>query len=207
MRQPNPPLPTRPTPDAMKLSLHLDHLAGLVQLGPQTLHVLAEPGVLALHRIGRRSPRRLGQRSPRALVPLDPPRRDQRRVQALAAQQGTLAGLVQRLVLIQDPRLYAAEYVRDRALAGTSGSGTSLLELTYGWSPRSPSWMTQRGSGGAGRPRDVRGQLRTHAYSACRPSPGTRTRQGRSLAAADRPCAHPGNDALSRLVDPRLPAY
>jgi hypothetical protein len=27
---------------------------------------------------------------------------------------------------------YAAEYVRDRAFAGTSGSGTSLLELTSG---------------------------------------------------------------------------
>src|SRR5690606_20384145 len=55
--------------------------------------------------IGRRTPRWTGQRRPRALVTLGPPRRDQRRIQPFPTQQGTLARLVQGLVLIQDARL------------------------------------------------------------------------------------------------------
>ena len=88
-----------------ELSLHLDHLAGAVQLGGQTLVLAAQPGHLAVTGIGRLASGRLGQRLQRAAVALLAPLRDQRRVQALAAQQRALARLVQALVLVEDLRL------------------------------------------------------------------------------------------------------
>src|SRR5262249_50324259 len=93
------------TQQRRELSLHLDHLAGLVQLGLQTLVLLTQPGVLPLHRVRRRPTRRLREGRQRGLVTLLTPRPDQRRVQALPAPQRPLTGLVQPVVLLQDPRL------------------------------------------------------------------------------------------------------
>jgi hypothetical protein len=90
-----------------ELSLDLDHLAGLGELGLKPLVLLAQPGDLLVAGIGRLAPGRLGQRLQRTTVTLLAPLGDQRGVQALTAQQRPLGGLVQPLVLLQDPRLVA----------------------------------------------------------------------------------------------------
>src|SRR6266516_2051483 len=90
-----------------ELSLDLDDLAGLVELAGQALVLPAQPGVVAFHRIGRRAALWLGQRLERAPVTLLAPLAEQRRVQALTAQQRALAGLVQALILGQDLGLVA----------------------------------------------------------------------------------------------------
>ena len=88
-----------------ELSLHLDHLVSLVQLGPQAPVLLTQVDLLPLHRVRRRPARPRGLGRPSRPGPLLTPRRDQRRVQTFATQQGTLAGLVRRVVLRQGPRL------------------------------------------------------------------------------------------------------
>jgi hypothetical protein len=79
-----------------ELSLDLDHPAGLVELGCKPLVLLAQPGDLQVAGIGRLAPRRGGQRLQRTTVALLAPLGDQRRVQALAPQQRTLAVLSSR---------------------------------------------------------------------------------------------------------------
>src|SRR6266508_3284641 len=91
-----------------ELSLDLDDLAGLTELGGQALVLPPQPGVLPLHRVGRRASLRRGQRRQRPPVALLAPFGDPRGVQALPAQQRALAGLVQPLVLGQDLGLVAS---------------------------------------------------------------------------------------------------
>src|SRR5437879_8206018 len=55
--------------------------------------------------VGRRTTGRLGQGSQRTLIALLAPLAHQRRVQALASEEGALAGLVQAFVLAEEPRL------------------------------------------------------------------------------------------------------
>src|SRR5690606_29398285 len=88
-----------------ELSLHVDALPRRAQLLPQTVVLPTEPGVLTLPRIGRGPACRLGQRMAHPLVPLLTPRRDQAGVQTLPAQQRALTGLVQPVVLLQNPGL------------------------------------------------------------------------------------------------------
>src|SRR5690606_8494208 len=86
-----------------ELSLDLDHLLRLAQLGGQALVLAAQPGDLAIAGIGGLAARRLGERFERAAVALLAPLRDQRRVQALPAQQRALASLAQALLPLADP--------------------------------------------------------------------------------------------------------
>src|SRR6266511_1326063 len=95
----------RAAPTAPRVSLDLDHLAGLAELCLQALVLLAQPGDLLLAGVSRLASRRLGQRLQRPAVTLLAPLGDQGGVQALTPQQRTLALLVQPLVLLQDLRL------------------------------------------------------------------------------------------------------
>src|SRR6266536_2455299 len=90
---------------AFPLGLQHPGLAG--QLVPQPGVVGPQPRDLPLARVDRwaATTRALAQRLERATVTLLAPLTDQRRVQALAAQQRALAGLVQPLVLSQHAQL------------------------------------------------------------------------------------------------------
>src|SRR5579884_3103990 len=85
--------------------MDLDHLAGLAELGLEVLGPALQPGDLLVTGISRLATGAATQGLFGALVTLASPLGEQRRVEALSAQEGTLLGLGQVLVLGEDPGL------------------------------------------------------------------------------------------------------
>jgi hypothetical protein len=108
----------RAAPTAPRVRLHLDELAGLVELAAQALVLLAQGNDFAVAGVGTRPARRLGQLLKGAAVALVAPLGDVGGVEALAAQER--------------PALGSCELVVGRQHLGLV-AGRELPPAGFGW--------------------------------------------------------------------------